>query len=66
MDYIYLLVGILMVCAGILLYWFVQAVDGKVNPRLNPFIEPYVAVVILGLCAFGGITVLFEIAVLLG
>jgi hypothetical protein len=66
MDYIYLLLGILMVCAAILLFWFVRPVDGKVNPRLNPLIEPYAAVLILGLAAFGLITTLFEIGVLLG
>jgi len=63
-DFIYLLVGILMVGAAILLCRFVWPVDGKVNPRLTPFTEPYAAVVILGLGVFGIITVLFELAAL--
>ena len=65
-DFIYLLVGILMVCAATLLFWFVRPVDGKVSPRLNPFTEPYAAVVILGLGVFGIITILFELATLWG
>ena len=66
MQFIYLFMGILMIGAASLLFWFVRPVDGKVNPRLTPFTETYAAVVILGLGAFGVITVLFEITSLLG
>jgi hypothetical protein len=37
-----------------------------VSPRLNPFAEPYAAVLILGLLAFGTITVVYELASLFG
>jgi hypothetical protein len=41
-------------------------IDGKVNRRLNPFTESYAAVLILGLLAFGTITVIFEFTALFG
>ena len=66
MLYIGMLVGGLMIGAAIVLFWFVRPVDGKVNPRLNPLTEPYAAVMILGLAAFGLVTVLFEFASLFG
>ena len=66
MVFIGLIVGLLMVAAGVTLFWFVRPIDGKVSPRLNPFIEPYAAVLILGLIAFGTITALFELASLFG
>ena len=62
MAFIYLIVGLLMVAVGVALFWFVRPIDGKVNPRLNSFTETYAAVLILGLLAFGTITVLFELA----
>ena len=58
MVYIGLIVGLLLVAAGVTLYWFVRPIDGKVSPRLNPFIEPYAAVLILGLLVFGTMVVL--------
>jgi hypothetical protein len=66
MPFIGLIVGFLLAAAGLALLWFVRPIDGKVNPRLNPFIEPYAAVLILGLLAFGTITVIFELTVLFG
>lgn len=54
------LVGVLMVGAAIVLFWYVRPVDGKVSPRLKPSIEPYAAVAILGLTAFGLITVFLD------
>jgi hypothetical protein len=66
MLYIGMLVGGLMIGAAIVLFWFVRPVDGKVNPRLTPLIEPYAAVMILGLAAFGLVTFLFEFASLFG
>ena len=66
MLFIGLIVGLLMVGAGVALYWFVRPIDGKVNPRLNPFTETYAAVLILGLLAFGTIAVIFELASLFG
>ena len=65
MIYVDLLAGVLMIVAACVLYWYVRPIDGKVNPRLNPLTEPYAAVLILGLTAFGliatlvGITSLF-------
>jgi hypothetical protein len=66
MVYIGLIVGFLLIAAGVALFWFVRPIDGKVNPRLNPFTEPYAAVLILGLLVFGTITVMFELASLFG
>ena len=62
MLYIGLLAGVLMIVAAILLFWYVRPIDGKVNPRLTPLIEPYAATMILGLAAFGLVTFLFELA----
>lgn len=62
MLYIGLLAGILMIVAAIVLAWYVRPIDGKVNPRLTPLIEPYAATMILGLAAFGLVTFLFELA----
>jgi hypothetical protein len=59
MLYFDVLVGVLMIAAAIALFWFVRPVNGAVNSRLTPSIEPYVAVAILGLNAFGFIIVLF-------
>jgi hypothetical protein len=62
MLYIGLLAGVLMIGAAIVLFWYVRPIDGKVNPRLTPLIEPYAATMILGLAAFGLVTFLFELA----
>ena len=51
-----------MIVAAIVLAWYVRPIDGKVNPRLTPLIEPYAATMILGLAAFGLVTFLFELA----
>ena len=61
MFYVDLLAGVLMISAACVLFWYVRPIDGKVNPRLNPLIEPYAAVLILGLAAFGLITTLLGI-----
>ena len=66
MLYVGLLAGALMIGAAIVLFWFVLPVDGKVSPRLTPLIEPYAAVIILGLGAFGLVTFLFEIVSMSG
>ena len=66
MLYVGLLAGALMIGAAIVLFWFVRPVDGKVSPRLTPLIEPYAAVIILGLGAFGLVTFLFEIVSMFG
>lgn len=62
MLYIGLLAGVLMIVAAIVLAWYVRPIDGKVNPRLTPLIEPYAAATILGLAVFGLVTFLFELA----
>jgi hypothetical protein len=62
MLYIGLLAGVLMFVVAIVLAWYVRPIDGKVNPRLSPLIEPYAAVMILGLAVFGLVTFLFELA----
>ena len=62
MFYVDLLAGVLMIIAAGVLFWYVRPIDGKVNPRLNPLIEPYAAFLILGLAAFGLVTFLFELA----
>ena len=59
MLYFNVLMGALMIAAAIALFWYVRPVNGAVNSRLTPSIEPYVAVAILGLTAFGFVTVLF-------
>ena len=61
MFYVDLLAGVLMISAACVLFWYVRPIDGKVNPRLTRLIEPYAAVLILGLAAFGLITTLFGI-----
>jgi hypothetical protein len=61
-----LIVGLLLLAASVALLWFVREIDGKVNPRLNSFTEPYAAVLILGLLAFGTITVVYELVALFG
>jgi hypothetical protein len=66
MAFIGLIIGLLMVAGGVALFWFLRPIDGKVSPRLNPFAEPYAAVLILGLLAFGTITVVYELASLFG
>jgi hypothetical protein len=66
MLYVGLLAGALMIGAAIVLFWFVRPVDGKVSPKLTPLIEPYAAVIILGLGAFGLVTFLFEIVSMFG
>jgi uncharacterized iron-regulated membrane protein len=65
MFYVDLLAGVLMIIAAGVLFWYVRPIDGKVNPRLNPLTEPYAAVVILGLAAFGLVASLFGLASLL-
>lgn len=62
MLYIGLLAGVLMIVVAIVLAWYVRLIDGKVNPRLTPSIEPYAATLILGLAIFGLVTFLFEVA----
>jgi hypothetical protein len=62
MLYVDVLVGVLMILASVALFWYVRPIDGKVNPRLTPLTEPYAAVLILGLAAFGIITALFGLA----
>ena len=59
MLYFDVLIGVLMIAAAIALFWYVRPVNGAVSSRLTPLIEPYVAVAILGLSAFGFITVMF-------
>jgi hypothetical protein len=54
--------ALLMLGSAIVLFWYVGPIDGKVNPRLTPLIEPYAAVLILGLGVFGLFTFLFELA----
>ena len=61
MLYVDVLAGILMIGAGCVLYWYMRPIDGKVNPRLKPSLESYVAVAVVGLTAFGLITVLASI-----
>jgi hypothetical protein len=61
MLYIGLLAGVLMIVVAIVLAWYVRPIDGKVNPRLTPLIEPYAAATILGLAVFGLVTFLFEL-----
>ncbi|HEU5444010.1 MAG TPA: hypothetical protein VFU70_00465 [Pseudolabrys sp.] len=62
MLYIGLLAGVLMIVVAIVLAWYVRPIDGKVNPRLAPLVEPYAATIILGLAVFGLVTFLFELA----
>jgi hypothetical protein len=59
MLYFDVLMGVLMIAAAIALFWYVRPVNGAVSSRLAPLIEPYVAVAIIGLSAFGVITFLF-------
>jgi hypothetical protein len=66
MVFIGFIVGLLTITGGFALLWFVRPIDGKVNPRLNPFTEPYAAVLILGLLVFGTITAIFELTALFG
>lgn len=65
MLYFDMIVGVLMVVVAMALLWAVRPVDGKVNPKLSPAVEPYAAVVILGLTVFGLVTALFGLASLL-
>ena len=65
MLYFDVIAGVLMIVVAIVLLWSVRPVDGKVNPKLSPAVEPYAAVVILGLGVFGLITALFGLASLL-
>ena len=61
MPYVDLLVGVLMIVVAGYLFWFLLPIDGKVNPRLSDFTEPYAVIVVIGLAAFGFVTFLYGI-----
>jgi hypothetical protein len=66
MTFVDLLVGVLMIAAGIALFRHTAPVDGKANPRVKPWVEPYLVVVILGLIAFGTIMIFLGVRSTLG
>ena len=50
---LYFLAGVATLAAAGGSGWLARPIDGKINPRITPLVEPYLAIGIVGLIIFG-------------